>query len=390
MKDLSVFLTPIPADLFADIPVSKSQLGKQIDYHTEGHFPEGEDVKIAIIGVEEDRYSENNKGCAQAPNFVRKQLAQHFGFDQNISIADLGNIAAGEKVEDTYVALKTICQELIKDQIIPVIIGGSQDLTFANYIAYEKLEQTVNLVTVDPLLSFSSFNKPIDSNTFLNNIILHQPNYLFNYSNIGNQRPYVDKELYELMDKMFFDTYRLGEVAEDIKSVEPVVRNADLLSFDISAIKRSDAPGSKQSGPNGFTAQQACQLCRYAGMSDKLSSVGFYEFNPETDIHNNTASLLAEMIWYLIDGVINRKRDYPIGDYREYQKFIVNLSDKNHQITFFKSHLSNRWWMEVPYPAGKKNRYQRHHLVPCTYADYQQATNEEVPDRWWKAYQKLT
>ena len=390
MKDLSVFLTPVPADLLADIAVSKSQLGKQIDYHTENHFPDGEDVKVAIIGVEEDRYSENNKGCGKGPNFVRKKLAQHFGFDRDISIADLGNIAPGEKVEDTYVALKTICQELIRDEIIPVVIGGSQDLTFANYIAYEKLEQTVNLVTVDPLLSFSSFNKPIDSNTFLNNIILHQPNYLFNYSNIGNQRPYVDKELYELMDKMYFDTYRLGEVSEDIKSVEPVVRNADLLSFDVSSIKRSDAPGCKPSGPNGLTAHQACQLCRYAGMSDKLSSVGFYEFNPEVDIHHNTAALLAEMIWYLIDGIINRKRDYPIGDYREYQKFIVSLSGQSHQITFFKSHLSNRWWMEVPYPAGKKNRYQRHHLVPCTYADYQQATNEEVPDRWWKAYQKLT
>jgi len=390
MKDLSVFLTPIAADLFAEIAVSKSQLGKQIDYHTEGNFPDGDDVKIAIIGVEEDRYSSDNKGCAKGADFVRQQLAQHFAFDYPISIADLGNIAAGEKVEDTYVALKTICQELIKDEIIPVIIGGSQDLTFANYIAYEKLEQTVNLVTVDPILSFSSFNKPIDSNTFLNNIILHQPNYLFNYSNIGNQRPYVDKELYELMNKMFFDNYRLGDAANDISSIEPVVRNADLLSFDIAAIKRSDAPGCKSSGPNGFSAQQACQLSRYAGMSDKLSSVGFYEFNPESDIHGITAALVAEMIWYLIDGVINRKKDYPIGDFKDYQKFIVSLSDQSHQITFYKSHLSNRWWMDVPYPAGQKNRYQRHHLVPCTYEDYQQATDEEVPDRWWKAYQKLT
>lgn len=391
MKDLSVFLTPLKTEeIFDEEGVSKSQLGKQIAYHTAENFPSADDLKVAIIGVEEDRYAENNRGSAKGSHEVRKYLARLYGFDAGLKIADLGNITKGNEVEDTYVALKTICQELIKNEVIPVIIGGSQDLTFANYIAYEKLEQTVNLVTVDPMLSFSSHNKPITSETFLNNIILHQPNYLFNYSNIGNQRPYVDHELLELMNKMYFDSYRLGEVMNDISAVEPVVRNADMISFDIAAICRADAPGRKQSGPNGLSAQQACQLCRYAGMSDKLSSFGFYEFNPEADSDGITASLISEMIWYLADGIINRKKDYPIGDFKEYQKFIVSLNDHSHEIVFYKSHVSDRWWMDVPYPAGKKNRYERHHLVPCTYADYQLATNEEVPDRWWKAFRKLT
>jgi hypothetical protein len=45
--------------------------------------------------------------------------------------------------------------------------------------------------------------------------------------------------------------------------------------------------------------------------------------------------------------------------------------------------------MDVPYVSGSSTKYQRHHLVPCTYEDYQSATNEEMPDRWWKTFQKL-
>jgi hypothetical protein len=45
--------------------------------------------------------------------------------------------------------------------------------------------------------------------------------------------------------------------------------------------------------------------------------------------------------------------------------------------------------MDVPYSVSKKNRYERHHFVPCSYNDYLISVNDEVPDRWWQAYQKL-
>jgi hypothetical protein len=45
--------------------------------------------------------------------------------------------------------------------------------------------------------------------------------------------------------------------------------------------------------------------------------------------------------------------------------------------------------MDVPYPAGTEKKYERHHLVPCTYEEFQMASAEEMPDRWWKTYQKL-
>jgi hypothetical protein len=222
----------------------------------------------------------------------------------------------------------------------------------------------------------------------LSKIILYQPNYLFNFSNIGYQTYFVDPAAIELMQKLFFDSYRLGLVRSNMEETEPIVRNADIVSFDISAVRKSDAPGNYNAGPNGFSGEEFCQIARYAGLSDKVSSVGFYEYNPDYDNRAVTASLVAQAIWCFIDGVTHRKNDLPSSLNPNFLKYRVFISENKHEIVFYKSNKSDRWWMEVPYP-NNKSKYERHHLVPCSYADYHIACNEGMPDRWWQTYQKL-
>lgn len=347
------------------------------------------DYNIAIIGVEEDRNAFNNAGCATAPNHIRKYLYQLVGINGNVKIIDLGNFKIGNTTNDTYFALSTILEELIKKDVIPLILGGSQDLTYANFLAYKNLEQTVNLVAIDAKLDLGENKEDLNSNNFLTKIILHQPNFLFNYSNIGYQSYFVTKNEIDLMANLYFDTYRLGQVQQNIEEVEPIVRNADILSFDISAIRQSEAPGNKNASPNGFYGEQACQMSRYAGLSDKLTSIGFYELNPEMDNGGQTAHGVAQMIWYFIDGVNNRKKDYPIGTKKNYLKYRVNIQEGKNEIVFYKSDKSERWWMDVPYPSHEKIKYERHLLVPCSYKDYQTACDNEMPDRWWETFQKL-
>lgn len=361
----------------------------QVRIHVRGEFPELDGVKVALFGIHEHRRT-GVEDAVSDTSPIRKFLYDLHSLDEDIKVADLGNIEAGYALADTDALVKLVCEDLIKANIIPLLIGGSQDLTYANYAAYEALEQTVNLVSVDARLDFGEDPSSFTSSNYLNKIVLHQPNYLFNYSNIGNQRYLIDKALLELMEKMYFDVYRLGEINTNIQNTEPLVRNADIVSFDLSAIRFSDAPGTGNSGPNGLYAEQACQIARYAGMSDKLTSFGIYEYRPDLDQRGMTAHLVAQMIWCFIEGITLRKGDYPIGDKESYLKYIVDLSTEEHQLTFYKSPRSDRWWMDVPYPAGRKNKYERHHLVPCSYDEYQQATNDDMPDRWWRTYQKLT
>ncbi len=389
--DISIYFEPVQVkERNIDREYHPGKICDSIDtYSDERHFPSLENIDIAILGVKEDRNSFNNQGSALAPDQVREFLYQLYQGNSKTRIADLGNIKKGYEIDDTFFAVKTVLSELLKAHIIPVIIGGSQDITFANYLAYESLGQIINIASVDSSFDLGKAEQEISSKAYLSKIIMHQPNFLFNYTNIGYQTYFVDQDAIELMGKLYFDVYRLGYVRSNLEEVEPFVRNADLLTFDISSIRQSDAPGNANASPNGFYGEEACQIARYAGLSDKLTSIGFYELNPTFDSGGQTAHLVAQMIWYFIDGFYNRKHDFPLKEKDAYLKYRVSIKDHKYEIIFYKSKKSDRWWMEVPCPTNLKSKYERHYLVPCSYKDYQTALKEEMPDRWWQVYQKL-
>ena len=390
--DIAEYFTPINLEKLADgTPFAKQTLGNTLLINsTEKGFPDTDGAKIAIIGIQDDRRAVNNAGCAKAPNHVRQHLYRLYTHNFNINIVDLGNIKAGHEVEDTYFAVINVCSELISNKIIPIIIGGGNDLAFAQYRAYEKLEQTINMVSVDQNFDMGDADETLNSKTYLGKIILQQPNFLFNFSNIGYQTYFVNPKEVDLMTRLYFDSHRLGAVQKNMEEVEPIVRNADMMSMDISAIRQSDAPGCNNTTPNGFYGEEACQISRYAGMSDKLTSFGIYEINPENDSKNQTSHLAAHIIWYFFEGFCNRKQDFPFKDVNDFTKYRVVIKDNQYEIIFYKSNKSDRWWMEVPYPSDKRLKFERHYWVPCSYSEYEEACKDEMPDRWWLTYQKLS
>ncbi len=353
-------------------------------------FPDLEETDIAIIAIAEDRQSFDNQGCALGSTYIREKFYTLSQGNFTMRLADLGTIIQGATVRDTYVALYTIVDELIRNNIVPIIIGGSQDLTYAQYLGYQQLDKKVNLLVIDSHLDIDDVEDDAEATSisYLNKIITHEKGNLFNFCNLGYQTYFVDQKILSILEKLYFDAYRLGEITDDITKAEPLIRDADMISFDISSIRSSEANGHANASPNGFYGDQACRLTRYAGMSDKLSSIGFYEYNPAYDNQKQTAFLIAQMIWYFIEGYYNRKNDLPQDSKREFTKYRTTIKNTDHELVFFKSRKTDRWWMQIPYPSNK-SKNERFHLVPCTYADYQLAVNSEMPDRWWKTYQKL-
>ena len=391
---LTDFLSPVSLDKLTPAEgFYLSQMGDKLEIYSHT-FPELEDGKfdIALIGVLEDRNAVNNQGTALGADYIREKFYRLFQGDYTTRIVDLGNIKPGAKVSDTYVALKKVITELVKKDILPVILGGGQDLTYAQYMAYEELEQKVDLLVIDSHFDIEE-NKEgtieTTSASYLNKILLHEPNFLFNFSNMGFQTYFVSQDSLKVMEKLYFDVHRLGDVYGNVSRTEPIIRNANMVSFDISAIRSSDAGANGNATPNGFYGEEACQICRYAGMNDKLTSFGFYEFNPAFDSNGQTAMLMAQMLWYLVDGFYNRKKDFPLQPKSQYMIYRANMKDGSHELIFVKSKKTDRWWMQVPYPTGiSKN--ERYHLVPCRYDDYQMAVSGEMPDLWWRTYQKLS
>jgi arginase family enzyme len=320
---------------------------------------------------------------------VRRELYRLFPLSANGGLTDLGNIIRGNTISDTYYALSTVVAELINRDILPIVIGGSQDLTYAMYLGYEKIGRIINLASIDPVFDIGESEEEINSQSYLSKIILHQPNYLFNYTNIGYQSYLVDQGGINLLRNLFFDFYRLGNIQADIEGVEPYVRNADMISVDISSVRASDAPGNGNLQPHGFYGEEMCRIMRYAGISDKVSSIGFFEFNPDYDRQNQTAKLVAQMVWYFLEGFYNRQHDYPQEGEKDYLKFTVTAKDFQDELFFYKSRRTDRWWMKVPFRTRNQAKYERHHMVPCSANDYETAMTSHIPDRWWQTYQKL-
>lgn len=388
------FFSPVPVDSFVpEQGYINSQLGLKVDFYVD-KFPDLDSGQydLAIIGVEDERGVYKNEGCALTPQQFRKHFYQLNEGAFQSKIIDLGNIKAGAELSDTYFALRKSVEALIKANILPIIIGGSQDLTYAQYLAYEHVEQKVDLVVIDNQFDIEEDvydHAASSSRSYMHKILLHEPNYLFNFSNIGYQTFFVNQESLSVMDKLYFDAHRLGVFKQDITLAEPILRNANMISFDAGAIRASDALGNALATPNGFDGIEACAIARYAGMNDKLTSIGFYEFNAALDTHGHTMQLLAQMIWYFVEGYYNRKQDFPLTPVSQYIIYRTSLKDGSGEMTFVKSKKSDRWWMQVPYPTGQ-SKNERYHLVPCKYDDYQMAVDGEMPDLWWRTFQKLT
>jgi len=376
------FLEPVNEGVLKFISsLSSQELGSKIVLHTQDQFPDISKITIAIIGVLEDR---RNIDIVNQVNLtaVRKKLYSMFPGNWDASIADLGDILAGDSVEDTYFALKKVTSALIKNKVIPIVLGGSQDLTYALYRAYDDLEQMVNMVSVDNRFDFGKENEGVSANSYLTKIIIDEPNNLFNYCNIGYQTYYNSQEEIDLIEKLFFDAYRLGEISNNIALAEPVFRDADLVSIDLNSIKSSDSGNNANFEPNGFNGKEICSLARYAGISDKVSCFGIFN-------HNNTvyeSAMISQIIWYFIEGFHYRSKEYPFGSRTNYLKYIVPLEDE--ELIFYKSDKTDRWWIEIPFESNGHNKLKRNTLLPCSYDEYLCACNQELPERWWKAQRK--
>lgn len=381
--NLPIFFDPLPEGLTRD-RYTHNAFFMHINHHGES-FPDLTGIQIALIGVPESRGKKHNESMDDAAASIREKLYSLKKGQSHYKIADLGNLRPGVDLHETIRRIQTLGEHLMKRQILPVYVGGSHDLDYGQYLSYEGMKKLVSMLTVDAKIDIEDEGEPNEVHS--QDIILHQPNFLFNYCHLAYQSFLTDRDLVNVMEKLYFDHVRLGQLRDNFKEIEPLIRNADLLSFDVCAIQSADAPGAADAQPFGLTAEEACQICWFAGMNEKLSSFGVYGYQPSfDDSRKKTAAVIATMIWYFIEGFYHRKDSLSFKS-NDYIKYTVSLDSKPSILCFYKSKLSGKWWMEIP--KADQEKYDRDTIIPCSYQDYLTAQQGEIPERWINAQLKL-
>lgn len=352
------------------------QWGGQLQFATQDNL-DVSDADVVIIGCGEQRGHHEEAPFSLAPDAIRKELYQLYNWHPNIKIADAGNILQGANVDDTRAALRMVLQELQDAGKVVILLGGSHDLSMQQYEAFKKRNQVINAVVADAFIDLDE-TEAVTDRSFLLEMLTSQPNFIRHYTHLAFQSYYVHPHMLETLDKLRFDFLRVGRLSENIEEAEPALRSADLFSFDLSAIRFSDSPANGHGSPNGLSGDEACALTRYAGMATNLTSFGIFGYEPRADVHQMSARLISQMIWYFIEGLALRRQEAPLSDREQFAEFHVRFTAND--TTFLKSRRSGRWWMELP--GGT--------FVPCGYNDYLTACNDEIPDRWLREQERLS
>ncbi|WP_291962185.1 formimidoylglutamase [Maribacter sp.] len=378
------FLVPVSDKVLAHNELLPSQaIGKNAHIHTEKDgLPVLANVTVAIVGVRESRNAYEKKHEKLDVSAIRLQFYKLLIGNWNATIVDLGDIEEGATVNDTYFVVKEVVAGLLEEDIIPIILGATQDITYPAYRAFDGIRDMINLVAIDSRFDFGIEDELISSHSYMSKIITDKPNNLFNFSNIGYQSYFNAQEEIDLMERLFFDAYRLGEVSNDISLAEPVLRNAHMVSLDMRSVKASEISLSANFSPNGFNGREICAISRYAGISDKVSVFGLYEM--ENTVQSQ--QLIAQIIWYFIEGINFRIKESPYTKTDDFVKY--NVPSEDEELVFYKSLLTERWWTEVPSIFSSHTKGHTPALLPCTEKDYLDACNQQIPERWFKAYKK--
>jgi len=330
-------------------------------------------LDVAIIGVPFEYGDSTPKGIS-VPDSIRQYLYHLVAIEKKLNIADLGNLKSATTRKGIFLALRDVIEYLHEANVVAVIIGTGQEFTYGICEAF-KNNRFFWLTAIDAVLDVKRGNEKFDSTNYLTRIFKNMPG-LFHFSLIGYQHHLVGDKL---MNKTvgISEHLRLGQLRENFSQAEVLLRSTDVLTFDMGAIRFSDAPSTSQKNPNGLQGEEACHLARYAGLSPGLGVLGLFEAGTEEKKNSQTHRLAAEIIWYFMEGLAQRK---PIRNRTVYK---VEIEGLEQPLVFLHDAESNRWWFEVQSVSGIYTD------VACSEEEYRLAAGNEIPGRWLKFIQKM-
>ena len=368
------------------LPKSASVFGKLQSLATSPNLTI-ESGSLVLFGVTETRNS-NNPGAAQSADQIRPYLFALSGAKIKHPIIDIGNLKLTGNTANTYMAVRDVVEFIQSKGATCIILGGTQELTWPIFLATSQIVPKVNLSIIDYTIDMGSADGDFSSTCYIDKIISDGKDNLFNLSMLGYQGYLVDSNHIDQLAAQSFELSRLGFVRGAMSEIDATLRDSHIVSLDMASIKQSDSPGVVYPSPNGFYSEEICQLARYSGVGSNTKVFGLFELNTEKDPLALSASLAAHIIWHFIDGFNARERFPSISESQQnLKRFYVKSPIPNIELVFIQNTLTATWWFELP-PTKKTNNNAI--VVACSYNDYLKASKGDVPDRWLRAWKRIS
>ncbi|MGV8914181.1 MAG: arginase [Kaistella sp.] len=335
-----------------EIKTEKWQLGNLIS----GEIKEN---GIVLIFCSDYRGLEN--GSAEILDFrkVRKELYQLSQLDFDLPLCDIGDLISGKSHQDTHYILQEVLSMCHYKNAIPVIVGGSSDLAFSLFSALNFHQKNINYTEISNIISLNNETNEISEKNFLSKILGSKTFTLKNYHHLGYQKHLNALDSVKLMKEVEFEVMRLAEMMNATERAEPYLRRADLVTLNCDAVESLGDGFSVNPQVNGLNKREICAYMKEIGLGENLKSVGIFNFNANSeDLLNH--QLLAQMIWYLIEG-INIQKSHPKE--RSYETFWVLIEED--QYAFKRDTFSDLWYF------GEGEEIEK--LLPCAKWEFEDA-----------------
>lgn len=265
-----------------------------------------EKSEIVILGCPQDEGVARNNGrtgAALAPDAIRAQFYKLSNFGISAALFDLGNTVIQKTLEETHDFHAKIVEQVLRDGKLLIILGGGNDVSYADGAA---------MANVFGIENWSAFNidahfdvrtdSPRNSGTPYRQLLDEKLILSENFYELGFQMQSNSLVYFEFLKKKGVKIISLEDFQNANFVLESLIENRSseiekhsnlFFGFDADAVRASDAPGVSAPSPIGLTAEQFIKLAGFAGNLRKTKIIEFTEVNPNFDIDNRTAKLVA-------------------------------------------------------------------------------------------------
>ena len=281
-------------------------------------------------------------------NEVRNSLNK-FEKHYDISCEDIGNL-----LTTSPSSIYQIISEIQDGNIIPILIGLNNEET--------------SVISRAMVLEGKLFK-----HAFLSSFC-KVPDEDFVIENLGYQRHVVDKSLFHDIQNSENQGLSLGKLRTKEYLLEPILRDTNYVHLDLSVVRKSDCLCSNNFS-TGLSAEELCQLARYAGEGNQLNLISINTSNILKDNVEYSADLIAQFMWYFVEGLSLDQKEDPLqsSNFREY---LIDLPNISKPIIFKQSKSSGKWWVKS---LSANNKYHS-----CALQEYEESVKNELPERLLK------